>query len=329
MRVTKMLIGLMLVLCVACDKSERETPSGLKYKLVKEGTGAPAKVGEVLVFNFVFKDSNDSVWRNTYEGDFPPYIVMPDTAGSKQEDGMTQMLRALKPGDSAIVNIHIKDFFKDIVRQPIPPQFDSTLTFTYQIKAEKIMNRDSFQIEMRNLEMAKTKEQWAKDSVAIENYLAKNNIKAQRTESGVYYAITQPGKGENGKTGQYASVNYTGYTLEGKYFDTSVKEVAMKNGLYNAEREKYLPYAPYEVTIDRSGVIKGWHEALKVLNKGAKATIFVPSALAYGPQRRGEVIKENEVLAFDLEVVDLKNEKPEAPANKPGSGKGDKRGFKK
>ncbi|MFN8337374.1 MAG: FKBP-type peptidyl-prolyl cis-trans isomerase [Cyclobacteriaceae bacterium] len=329
MRVTKMLIGLMLVLCVACDKSERETPSGLKYKLVKEGTGAPAKVGEVLVFNFVFKDSKDSVWRNTYEGDFPPYIVMPDTAGSKQEDGMTQMLRALKPGDSAIVNIHIKDFFKDIVRQPIPPQFDSTLTFTYQIKAEKIMNRDSFQIEMRNLEMAKTKEQWAKDSVAIENYLAKNNIKAQRTESGVYYAITQPGKGENGKTGQYASVNYTGYTLEGKYFDTSVKEVAMKNGLYNAEREKYLPYAPYEVTIDRSGVIKGWHEALKVLNKGAKATIFVPSALAYGPQRRGEVIKENEVLAFDLEVVDLKNEKPEAPANKPGSGKGDKRGFKK
>lgn len=318
MRVTKMLIGLMLVLCVACDKSERETPSGLKYKLVKEGKGVPAKAGEVLVFNFIFKDSKDSVWRNTYEGEFPPYIIMPDTAGSKQEDGMTQMLRALKPGDSAIVNIHIKEFFKKIVRQPMPPQFDSTLTFTYQIKAEKITSRDSFEVEMRNLETAKRKEQWAKDSVAIENYLAKNNIKAQRTESGVWYVITQPGKGANGQPGQFASVNYTGYTLEGKYFDTSVKDMAVKTGLYNAEREKYMPYAPYEVTIDRSSVIKGWHEALKVLNKGAKATIFVPSALAYGPQRRSEVIKENEVLAFDLEVVNLTNEKPEVPNQKKG-----------
>lgn len=318
MRVTKMLIGLMLVLCVACDKSERETPSGLKYKLVKEGKGVPAKAGEVLVFNFIFKDSKDSVWRNTYEGEFPPYIIMPDTAGSKQEDGMTQMLRALKPGDSAIVNIHIKEFFKKIVRQPMPPQFDSTLTFTYQIKAEKITSRDSFEVEMRNLETAKRKEQWAKDSVAIENYLAKNNIKAQRTESGVWYVITQPGKGANGQPGQFASVNYTGYTLEGKYFDTSVKDMAVKTGLYNAEREKYMPYAPYEVTIDRSSVIKGWHEALKVLNKGAKATIFVPSALAYGPQRRSEVIKENEVLAFDLEVVNLTDEKPEVPNQKKG-----------
>ncbi len=318
MRVTKMLIGLMLVLCVACDKSERETPSGLKYKLVKEGKGVPAKAGEVLVFNFIFKDSKDSVWRNTYEGEFPPYIIMPDTAGSKQEDGMTQMLRALKPGDSAIVNIHIKEFFKKIVRQPMPPQFDSTLTFTYQIKAEKITSRDSFEVEMRNLETAKRKEQWAKDSVAIENYLAKSNIKAQRTESGVWYVITQPGKGANGQPGQFASVNYTGYTLEGKYFDTSVKDMAVKTGLYNAEREKYMPYAPYEVTIDRSSVIKGWHEALKVLNKGAKATIFVPSALAYGPQRRSEVIKENEVLAFDLEVVNLTDEKPEVPNQKKG-----------
>jgi FKBP-type peptidyl-prolyl cis-trans isomerase FkpA len=318
MRVTKMLIGLMLILCVACDKSERETPSGLKYTLAKEGSGSPAKVGDVLLFNFVFKDSKDSVWRNTYEADFPTYLVMPDTAGVKQEDGMTQMLRALKPGDSAIVNIHIKDFFKDIVRQPIPVQFDSTLTFTYQIKAEKIMTRDSFMTYQQDFYQKKQKLQWAKDSVAIENYLAKNNIKAQRTESGVYYLITQPGRGENGKTGQYASVNYTGYTLEGKYFDTSVKEVAIKTGLYNAEREQYLPYAPYDVTIDRSSVIKGWHEALKVLNKGAKATIFVPSDLAYGPQRKSEIIKENEVLAFDLEVVELLNEKPVSGNQKKG-----------
>lgn len=311
MRITKTLIGLLLVLCVACNKSERETPSGLKFNVVKEGTGVPVKVGDVLLFNFVFKDSKDSVWRSTYETDFPPYIIMPDTAGMKREDGMTQMLRMITPGDSIILNISIKDFFKDIVKQPIPPQFDSTLVFTYQIKAEQTMTQDSFMTYQRNFYMKKQKVQAAKDSVAIEAYLAKNNIVAQKTESGLYYIITRPGKGENGKSGQFVKVDYAGYTLEGVYFDTSIKTVAMEKGLYNPQREQYMPYGPYEVTIDRSQVIMGWHEALKVMNKGAKATIFVPSGMAYGPRQQSEIIKPNEVLIFDLEVVDLKDKKDE------------------
>lgn len=303
-----MLIGLLLVLCVACNKSERETPSGLKFNVVKEGTGVPVKVGDVLVFNFIFKDSKDSVWRSTYETDFPPYIVMPDTAGMKKEDGMTQMLRMITPGDSVVLNISIKDFFKDIVKSPIPPQFDSTLIFTYQIKAEQTMTRDSFMTYQRNFYMKKQMEQVTKDSAAIETYLAKNNITAQKTESGLYYVITTPGKGENGKSGQAVKVNYAGYTLDGAYFDTSIKAVAMEKGLYDPQREQYAPYAPYDVTIDRSQVIKGWHEALKVLNKGSKATIFVPSTMAYGPQGKG-TIKPNESLVFDLEVVDIKEQK--------------------
>lgn len=311
MRITKMLIGLLLVLCVACNNSERETLSGLKFKVVKEGTGVPVAVGEVLIFNFVFKDSKDSVWRNTYEMDFPPYIVMPDTTGIKREDGMTQMLRMITPGDSVVLDISIKDFFKDIVRQPIPPDFDTTLIFTYQIKAERTMSRDAFTAYQRDFFEQKRKDQQAKDSVAIEAYLAKNNIIAQKTESGLYYVITKPGKGENGQPGQFAKVDYAGYTLNGEYFDTSVKSVAIEKGIYDPEREKFAPYAPYEVIIDRTQVIKGWHEALKVLNKGSKATIFIPSAMAYGPQRRSEVIKENEVLIFDLEIVDLKDKKDE------------------
>lgn len=307
MRITKMLIGLLLVLCVACDKSERVTPSGLKYKVVKEGTGVPVKEGEVMIFNFVFKDSKDSVWSNTYEGPFPPSMVMPDTTGMSKEDGLTQLLRALTPGDSVIVNIPITDFFKDVVRRPMPPQFDSTLVFTYQIKVEKAMSKDSFMVFQQNFYAKKQKEQKVKDSVAIESYLAKNNITAQKTPTGVYYVITQPGKGENGKPGQKASVNYAGYTLEGQYFDTSVKAVAMEKGLYDPQREQAIGYKPYDVVIDQSQVIMGWHESLKVMNKGAKATVIIPSALGYGPQRRSEIIKENEVLVFDLELVDLKN----------------------
>ncbi len=301
MKITKLLMGLLLVLCMACS-NEKETPNGLKFTVVKAGDGVTAKPGEVLMFNFVFKDSKDSVWRDTYEMDFPPYAVIPDTAMIKTEDGMTQMLRMLSKGDSVKVDIHIKDFFKDLVRQPMPPQFDSTLVLTYRIKVENIMTQDSFMTYQREFFIKKEKEQVVKDSLAIEAYIAKNNLVAQKTESGIWYVITQPGKGENGQSGQIASVNYSGYTLEGVYFDSSVKSVVEEKGLF--ERPSYQPY---EVIIDRTSVIKGWHEALKVLNKGAKATVIIPSGLAYGPQQRSEVIKANEVLVFDLEITDLKD----------------------
>lgn len=307
MRITNALIGLLLLVCFACDKSEKETPSGMKYKVLKEGTGEPAKIGEVLLFNFIFKDSKDSVWRSTYTAPFPEFYVIPDTSGMKREDGMTQMLRFLKEGDSVTVSITILDFFKNYVKSQIPPQFDTTLVFTYEMKAEGVMPRDSFMIYQRDFYAKLAKAQAAKDEALIDEYLAKNNITTQKTESGLRYVITQPGKGENGKSGQYAKMGYVGYTLEGKYFDASDRAVAIEKGFYNPQRDQFAPYAPYDVTIDRSQVIMGWHEALKLMNKGSKATIYIPSGLAYGPQRKSDIIKENQVLVFDLEVIDLKD----------------------
>jgi FKBP-type peptidyl-prolyl cis-trans isomerase len=42
------------------------------------------------------------------------------------------------------------------------------------------------------------------------------------------------------------------------------------------------------------------------MNKGSKGTFYMPSTLAYGPQQRSAIIKENSILVFDLEVVDVK-----------------------
>ena len=96
-------------------------------------------------------------------------------------------------------------------------------------------------------------------------------------------------------------VNYTGYTLDGKYFDTSVPEVAKEHDMFYPTRN----YKPYNVVIDQSSVIPGWHDALKQLNLGAKATIYIPSTLAYGTQRLNEEIGGNSILVFDLELVEI------------------------
>jgi FKBP-type peptidyl-prolyl cis-trans isomerase FkpA len=53
-------------------------------------------------------------------------------------------------------------------------------------------------------------------------------------------------------------------------------------------------------------VIPGWEEAIALMNKGSKMTVYIPSGLAYGPQKRSEVIAENSILMFQMELVDIK-----------------------
>jgi FKBP-type peptidyl-prolyl cis-trans isomerase len=123
-----------------------------------------------------------------------------------------------------------------------------------------------------------------------------------KTASGIRYVITKPGKGPNVADGQTASVNYAGYLLNGKYFDTSIEKVAREKNIYR----EGAGYKPYDVPVGRHAVISGWEESLKLMNKGAKMTVYIPSTLAYGNQRRSADIVENTILAFDLEVTDIK-----------------------
>jgi FKBP-type peptidyl-prolyl cis-trans isomerase FkpA len=303
MRITTVLFGLLLLLCVACDKSEKETPSGLKFKIVKAGDGVLPEPKQIVLFNYVFKDSKDSTWADTFKEEFPQAMQIADSMAIATEGGLIQMFRFLSKGDSATTSMPIKTFFSEVARAPIPYGIDTTLTLSFSFKIKDILSEEGFMAFQNEWLEKRNAEQLVKDTNIIDSFLSEKGIVAEKTESGLRYIITKPGKGENGKSGQTAKVNYTGYLIDGTYFDSSIKAVAEEKGLYNPMRE---PYSPYDVTIDQTGVIKGWHEALKLMNKGAKATFYIPSTLAYGPQQRSEVIKANSILVFEMEVVDVK-----------------------
>jgi FKBP-type peptidyl-prolyl cis-trans isomerase len=146
------------------------------------------------------------------------------------------------------------------------------------------------------------KAQLGKDITAIDDFLKAKNVTAQTTASGLRYIITKPGTGENAKAGQQVKIDYLGYLLNGKYFDTSIESEAKKNNLYTQGR----PYSPLELTVGAQQVIPGWEEAIQLMNKGSKMTVYIPSTLAYGNQRRGDVIAENSVLVFDMELIEVK-----------------------
>lgn len=322
MRITKVLIGVLIVAITACTKT-KETPSGLKFTILKSGDGVASKTGQIVAFNFLIKDSKDSVWADTYDRGYPEIVEIRDSSEIQNEDGLMQMIRMLSKGDSVTCAISTGDLFKNYAKAPMPPGLDSTLTINYNISVSEVMNSDQFEAyrtkintayaaKMEAKEKAHSAEQLGKDLKLIDEYLESKSIKAMTLDCGIRYVITQEGLGPKADSGQVAMIDYAGYLLDGTYFDTSIKSLAQEKGLYDPAREQRYPYAPMEVTVGSTPVIKGWHEAIQAMNKGAKATFYIPSTLAYGSQRRSEVIGENEILVFDLELVELKNEESDS-----------------
>lgn len=137
-------------------------------------------------------------------------------------------------------------------------------------------------------------DQKAIDEKLLTEYFAKNNIKATRTASGLYYTINKKGDGPNAKVGMNVTMRYYGYTLDGKRFDGNMD----KN--YNPAGN------PFTFSLGAHQVIAGWDEGVQLLNKGCRATLYLPSGIAYG-QRGVGPIPPNAVLAFDVELEGMSN----------------------
>ncbi|MEM9981268.1 MAG: FKBP-type peptidyl-prolyl cis-trans isomerase, partial [Bacteroidota bacterium] len=130
--------------------------------------------------------------------------------------------------------------------------------------------------------------QFEEDGKQIEAYLKENNIAAEKTESNLYYNITETTDNEKPQAGDSVVVHYVGKLLNGKVFDSS-----------------YSRGEPYEFVLGKGMVIKGWDIGIGLLRKGEKATLYIPSPLGYGPMAQGDLIPANAILVFDVELVDF------------------------
>jgi len=151
-----------------------------------------------------------------------------------------------------------------------------------------------FMVLLAGNSIAQSSDQQGKDDKILNDYFAKNNIKATKTPSGLYYVINRKGTGENAKPGQQVTMLYYGYFLDGKMFDGNMDKS------YNPAAGK----RPFTFPLGAGRVIRGWDEGVQLLNKGCRATLYLPSGIAYGPNGGGP-IPPNSVLAFDVEVESI------------------------
>lgn len=106
------------------------------------------------------------------------------------------------------------------------------------------------------------------------------------TASGLQYEVIKEGDGAKPVASDQVVVHYTGKLIDGTVFDSS--------------EERGVP-ATFGVT----QVIPGWVEALQLMSVGSTWRLFIPSALAYGPQGAGGVIGPNQTLIFDVSLLEI------------------------
>ncbi len=107
-----------------------------------------------------------------------------------------------------------------------------------------------------------------------------------KTESGLQYWDIKIGTGDEAKAGDHVKVHYTGWFTDGKKFDSSVDA-----------------HQPYDFTLGKGDVIKGWDEGVAGMKVGGKRQLRVPPALAYGEAGYKDIIPPNATLIFDVQLL--------------------------
>jgi FKBP-type peptidyl-prolyl cis-trans isomerase FkpA len=293
--------GLILLFGVAvfsqaCNSNDYETTnSGLKYKFIKDAKGDKLEEGKILIVNMAYYTDKDSALFKS--SDFPYPVSLPYQDSIWTQSGMIfEGFKMLKKGDSLEFRVPAKDLFEKSFQTSIPEGINKDSEIRFNVGVVDILDEEGFmawQMEQFQKEQQKAEtqatEQISKDAKIIDDYLKENNIVAKNTESGLRYVIKEEGKGVKPEAGNTVSVHYKGTLLDGTPFDSSF------------DRNE-----PLSFQIGMGQVIPGWDEGISILNKGSKATLFIPSSLAYGSRGAGPVIQPNSILVFDVELVDVK-----------------------
>jgi peptidyl-prolyl cis-trans isomerase A (cyclophilin A) len=108
----------------------------------------------------------------------------------------------------------------------------------------------------------------------------------QKDSNGIYYKTTKEGSGNKTGKGRHVAVDYKGYLLDGKVFDTS----------------KQPGREPLEFQTDGGQMISGFDIMVQDMKLGESRTIVLPPDLAYGSRGAGGVIPGNTYIVFDVDL---------------------------
>ncbi len=259
--------------------------SGLYFNKTKKGKGTKVKEGMFLTFDFEIRHLDGKLVYSSIKAHHPASYEYGKRFDTK---GMMEALGMMRQGDEAELLIPSKIAFGAVGRQGM---IDPYTPLHYFVRLNSVQTKAAHDAD---LAVAKKKAEAQKEALrlkessTIAKYIADNEITVKPTESGLYFISTKEGDGEMPKVGDKVKVHYTGTLLDGTKFDSS------------RDRNQ-----PFEFVIGKGQVIKGWDEGIAMMKVGGKATLIIPSSIAYGDRQAGAVIKPYSPLKFDVELLEI------------------------
>jgi FKBP-type peptidyl-prolyl cis-trans isomerase len=235
-----------------------KTPSGLASKVLAKGKGTkPPGPHDKVIINFTGWTPEGKVIDSSVPDGEPRTVLMDDLI-----TGLAEGLRLMAKGEKR--------------RMWIP----ADLATSGQPRRRGPAEPSVFDVEL--VDFVKMP-----DPMPVPEDVDAPPADAKRTPSGLAYKLLRRGKGKNRPTASSTvEVHYSGWTPDGKLFDSSVRR-------------------GQSISFPLNGVIKGWTEGVQLMVVGDRARFWIPSALAYGdnPSRPGAPAGP---LVFDIDLLSIR-----------------------
>ena len=257
------------LLSTACGdkrlKGYEKSDSGFYYKYATKN----AEGKQAQPGDFVFITLSYSSTNDSLPK-FENQEMMDVFGGAPFSDDLQGVYAMLKEGEEADFIFLADSFFKGDMKPPFLKEDD---LLYFKVKINKVKTLEDFEQE---------------EIASIANYIKDNNVTVEPTQSGLYYIETVVGKGKKVEMGKKVTLHYDGKFLDGTVFDSSVQRGQ-----------------PFMFTLGQDSMIPGFVEGVLLMNEGGKATLLLPSSIAYGISRPGAPIPPFAPISFDIEIISV------------------------
>lgn len=293
-----------LIFASSCRQQDfKKSPDGSEYKVIRNSDGKKAVEGDIMEVNINAK-YKDSTLFNSVEKSAPRFMPYDTTQ-------LPPYFKEVHEGDSLVIRQstdslinhgagapfmqkgnYITQSYKIVKLFPSKEAADSAAK-TFEDEAKVIRKKEAIQrVEKEitsNDSLVKADEQQIKD------YMTKHNLTGEKTKWGTYVIIDSAGTGPTLGDSDVAEVNYTGSTFDDSTFDSNTIP-------------KFGHTEPLYVDMNEYQVIPGWIDGLKLMRKGTKGKLLIPSYLAWGSAGSPPKIAPNANVIFDIKVTDVLNQ---------------------
>jgi FKBP-type peptidyl-prolyl cis-trans isomerase len=260
----------------------QKTESGLEYKLFSKGGKIKPVAGDLIKTVLVYTNHRDSV---IYDSRISrPENVM-ELLAPTFKGGLEEGMLMMAVGDSAIFRVSADSIYTKTFKAAMPRYVKKGTKMTFRIKL--------LGVKPKELIETRTPEEIERDNEArrlaepdrIKEFVNLNGIAIAPEESGLYYLEREAGKGLAVSTSSKVKVTYHCTTLDGVTIDKQSN--------------------PIEIDMSQGKITKGMEEGLLKMSMGTKATLIIPSALAFG-KRKIASVQPYTTLIYDIEVVEVR-----------------------